>query len=727
MQYYAHSTESKDKTSWQTLSNHLKNVAGLAGKFAQTFEAGQWGESAGLLHDVGKACSAFLARLEGSNIRVDHATIGAKLAKERCAGLGVLLAYVICGHHGGLPDGGVQEGQLHFRLRKDIEPVELPQEIDSISPPAFPFQLEEKWGMFSLAFFTRMLFSCLVDADFLDTEKFCSSNKSAQRVALQPDDMDRLRMNLQAFIVQKQAQAKPGVVNDARQQVLTRCLTEAKGEQGVYTLTVPTGGGKTLSSLAFALEHAVEHDLERVIYAIPFTSIIEQNAEVFRKALGETNVLEHHCNFRVQEDQEDSVYAQWRSLAAENWDAPVVVTTNVQFFESLYSNATSCCRKLHNIAGSVIVLDEAQAIPTEFFEPCLAALRELVLRYRCTVVLCTATQPALQDIKLQSLNLPPAKELVADPLALYTDLKRVHVVFLGALDAEELAQRIDSHSQVLCIVSTKKQAQQVVRQLSCTEGSFHLSTNMYPEHRLRVLATIRKRLLDGLPCRVVSTSLVEAGVDLDFPVVYRAMAGLDSIAQAAGRCNREGKLEYGQMYVYEPDELPAMPWLQRRITRTRETLRTLPAEDCLSLAPMQRFFELLYDVESLDAKKIIKRLNPKPHHELIWPFREVAEDFHLIDDQGVGVIMPGLVEDQASIALLVDQLRHSPFPQSAAKKLQRYAVVVRTKALQRLHHQGAIEMIRNTYPFMVNAAAYDLTLGFCEDMGDLWDPDHLII
>ncbi|MBM9614798.1 CRISPR-associated helicase Cas3' [Desulfobulbus rhabdoformis] len=727
MQYYAHSTESKDKTDWQTLSDHLHNVAGLAEKFATTFQAGQWGLYAGLLHDIGKACPAFLARLEGSNIRVDHATIGAKLAKERCGSLGMLLAYVICGHHGGLPDGGIQEGQLHFRLRKETEPVELQPEIDSLSPPAFPFQLEEKWGMFSLAFFTRMLFSCLVDADFLDTENFCTSEKSAQRAAIQPDDMSQLRMNVQAFLAQKQAQAKPGVVNDARQQVLARCLTEAKGEQGVYTLTVPTGGGKTLSSLAFALEHAVEHDLARVIYAIPFTSIIEQNAEVFRQALGEANVLEHHCNFRIEEDKEDSAYAQWRSLAAENWDAPVVVTTNVQFFESLYSNATSRCRKLHNIAGSVIVLDEAQAIPTEFFEPCLAALRELVLRYGCTVVLCTATQPALQDSKLQSLKLPKITELVEDPSALYSDLKRVQVVFLGTLNTEDLAQRLAAHSKVLCIVSTKKQAQQVVRQLPGTEENFHLSTNMYPEHRLRVLATIRQRLSNGLPCRVVSTSLVEAGVDLDFPVVYRAMAGLDSIAQAAGRCNREGKLEYGQTYVYEPDELPAMPWLQRRMTRTRETLRTFSGEDCLSLAPMQRFFELLYDVESLDAKKIIKRLNPKPHQELIFPFREIAEDFRLIDDQGVGVIMPGLAEDQASVALLIEQLRHSPFPQSAAKKLQRYAVVVRTNVLQRLHHQGAVEMIRDTYPYLSNAQAYNEGLGFCEDMTELWDPEYFCI
>ena len=727
MQYYAHSTESKDKSDWQTLSEHLHNVATLAEKFAAAFKAEQWGYCVGSLHDIGKACAAFAARLEGKSIRVDHATFGAKLANERCGPLGMLLAYVICGHHGGLPDGGVQEGQLHHRLRKETEVVELSPDIDTIQPLAFPFQLEKDWAMFSLSFFTRMLYSCLVDADFLDTEAFCATERSAQRAVVQPNDVRHLRTALQVFITQKQEHAKMGAVNDARQQVLAGCLAQARGPQGFYTLTVPTGGGKTLSSLAFALEHAVAHDLVRVIYAIPFTSIIEQNAEVFRQALGDANVVEHHCNYRTREDKDDYTKAKWRSLAAENWDAPVVVTTNVQFFESLYSNTPSRCRKLHNIAGSVIVLDEAQAIPTEYLGPCLLVLRELVLRYRCTVVLCTATQPALQDIKLQSLALPQAMELVADPPGLYTALKRVQVVFLGTLTTAELALRLDSHSQVMCIVSTKSHAQQVVSQLLNTEGSFHLSTNMYPEHRLRVLLAIRQRLTEGLPCRLVATSLVEAGVDLDFPVVYRAMAGLDSIAQAAGRCNREGKAEYGQMYVYDPEEMPAMPWLQRRITRTRETLRSLPAEDCLGLAPIQRYFELLYDVESLDAKRIVDRLKPRCHKELIWPFRGVAEDFRLIEDQGVGVIVPGLPEDKAAIALLVDQLRQAPFPHAAAKKLQRYAVVVRTKILQRLHQEGAIEMVRDTYPLLVNSTAYNATLGFCEDMAELWDPEAFMI
>jgi len=727
MDFYAHSTSKTDKSDWQPLYDHLHNVGILSEQFASVFMAEQWGRCVGILHDAGKACPAFMARLEGNACRIDHATFGAQLAQARGGKLGFLLAYVICGHHGGLPDGGAQEGQLHHRLRKKIFGTEVLPEFDCTEPLTFPFQLEKEWSMFSLAFFTRMLFSCLVDADFLDTEAFFDRAKSAHRGALPQDNFINLRSSLHSFISKKQAVAKPGKVNDARQRVLARCIAKAKRKQGFYSLTVPTGGGKTLSSLAFAVEHAAKHGLARVIYAIPFTSIIEQNAEVFRLALGDANVLEHHCNYNAPDGDDTGVYNRWRGLATENWAAPVVVTTNVQFFESLYSNKPSRCRKLHNIAGSVIVLDEAQAIPTEFLKPCLLALRELVTHYRCTVVLCTATQPALNDENLKRLDLPKVNEIVDNPLELFAELKRVRVEFMGKLPTNELAQRLDNHRQVLCIVSTKKQAQQVFATLENTESMFHLSTNMYPVHRLRVLGVIRQRLSDGLPCRVVSTSLIEAGVDLDFPVVYRAMAGLDSIAQAAGRCNREGRADYGQVYVYEPEDLPAMPWLRRRVSRALEALHSFSFGDCLEIARMQRFFELLYDVESLDAKNIITRVNPRLHPELIVPFREVAGDFRLIEDEGVGVIMPGVFEDRDKIQMLVEQLRHSKFPQVVVRKLQRYAVVVRSKVLLHLKSVGAVEMVHDTFPIMLNVAAYDSIMGFQADTAELWDPECLLI
>ena len=377
-----------------------------------------------------------------------------------------------------------------------------------------------------------------------DTEEFCAPQKAEERPAsVGAEIFPVLQQKLNTCLDSMSRDTEPTPVNTLRQNVLFQCRDKAKFPRQIFSLTVPTGGGKTLSSMAFALDHAVQHGLRRVIYAIPFTSIIEQNAEVFQDILGREQVLEHHCNFKERDEPEEAAYNRRRGLAAENWDTPVVVTTNVQFFESLFSNKTSRCRKLHNIARSVIVLDEAQAIPTEYLEPCLAALRELVDHYGCSVVLCTATQPALDDKSNLRTALPKIQELVDNPAKLYEELCRTDVSFIGRITDDELAGRLEEEQQVLCIVSTKPQAKALFERLQKEEGVFHLSTNMYPQHRRRVLDSIRKRLKEKKSCRVVSTSLVEAGVDLDFPVVYRAMAGLDSIAQAAGRCNREGKMD----------------------------------------------------------------------------------------------------------------------------------------------------------------------------------------
>ena len=724
--FYAHSTQNLDKSDWQPLSEHLHNVANLAKSFAAVFSAKDWGKFAGLLHDTGKATEKFTDRLEGKPTRVDHATFGARLAQAKMGKLGLLLSYVIAGHHGGLADGGVQENQLHFRLKhgKVSDDTCLLPELDILADLKLPFLLDKEWAMFNLAFFTRMIFSCLVDADFLDTEKFCSPEKSTNRKPFKSPHLHTLQESLRFYLAEKEKNAQPGKINSIRKMILSACRSKAISPQGFFSLTVPTGGGKTLSSLTFALDHAIAHNLNRVIYAIPFTSIIEQNAHVFGEAIGSENVLEHHCNYRDKD--EASIYDKWRGLTAENWDTPIVVTTNVQFFESLYSNKTSRCRKLHNIAGSVIVLDEAQAIPTEYLEPCLAVLRELVAHYRCTVILCTATQPALDDHSLLRTALPDVKEIIDSPDSLYVELQRVRVDFPGQITNDELARQLSLQKQALCVVSTKKQAQQVFTALSDKDGAFHLSTNMYPAHRARVLKDVRQRLDDKKPCRVISTSLVEAGVDLDFPVVYRAMAGLDSIAQAAGRCNREGRLEFGQVYVFEPDELPAMPWLRRRISRTHEVLRMFPGEDCLGLQPMRCYFELLYDAEDLDKKGIVKRLKPRMGKELILPFKEIAEDFRLIEDEGIGLIVTSLQEDEKDIARLIQELRNTEFPFSTIRKLQQYSVTVRTKTLAKLISEGAVEMIRERYPLLLNTSAYNENLGLLVDMAEIWDPKSLI-
>jgi len=726
--YYAHSTENTDKSDWQPLSEHLLNAAALAGSFAAAFGAERWGHSAGLLHDAGKATALFIGRLEGQPQRVDHSTFGARLAKDRTGKLGILLSYVVAGHHGGLPDGGCQESELHFRLKhnKIPEDVELLPEIRVEDELFLPFKLTREHPGFSLSFFTRMVFSCLTDADFLDTEAFCAPHKALTRLKTPSAGLFfNLQQRLDRFLSEKIQRADQGPVNALRQQILTQCRAKAKLPQQIFTLNVPTGGGKTLSSLAFALGHAVTHDLQRVIYAIPFTSIIEQNAKVFQEALGQEHVLEHHCNYKEQDAPEENGYDRQRGQAAENWDVPVVVTTNVQFFESLFSNKPSRCRKLHNIARSVIVLDEAQAIPTEYLEPCLGALRELVAHYGCSVVLCTATQPAFDHESSVGMALRDVVELVDDPESLHRSLRRTEVQCIGQLTDIELAARLAKEQQVLCVVSTKPQASSLYARLPQSEGTFHLSTNMYPLHRRRVLATIRTRLKHGQSCRVVSTSLVEAGVDLDFPVVYRAMAGLDSLAQAAGRCNREGKLQgaLGQVLVFESEQPPRMPWIKRCIARAKEVIRTMPDTPLLSLAMMRRYFELLYDVQDLDTKQIVTLLNPPLDKELFFPFREAAQNFRFIEDETVGVIVAG----EPEAVELVKALRHSQYPRSCLRKLQQYTVAVRSKELAALHRAGAIEMIDDVFPVLCNMAAYKDGVGLCIDSSEVWDPEQLTI
>ncbi|WP_020588840.1 CRISPR-associated endonuclease Cas3'' [Desulfobacter curvatus] len=502
MKYYAHSLQEKPKQEWQLLETHLMNVANMAGCFADSFQAKKWGQCAGLLHDSGKATSAFQRRLEGSTERVDHSTFGAILAKETGGNLGLLLSYAIAGHHGGIPDGGEQETQLHFRL-KHKKPQDT-ENLDVLNPCldgklAFPFKISRETGGFSLSFFTRMIFSCLVDADFLDTEKFCSPEVARERVCSQErKDLLELQRNMTVYMNDILAGAQPTYVNELRKIILEQCKEKAKLPPQFFSLTVPTGGGKTLSSMNFALDHAAEHGMNRIIYAIPFTSIIEQNAGVFQNIFGQDSVLEHHCNYKESEEPEEATYNRRRGLATENWDSPIIVTTNVQFFESFFSNKSSRCRKLHNIARSVIVLDEAQAVPTDYLEPCLAALRELVDHYGCTIVLCTATQPAFDDTSSLCAALPKLKEIINDPNLIFSKLKRTNVSFIGKKTDEEIAGLVNNEDQALCIAATKAQARAIFDLLSKDDaGVFHLSTNMYPQHRKRVLKKIKERLKEN--------------------------------------------------------------------------------------------------------------------------------------------------------------------------------------------------------------------------------------
>ena len=458
--FYAHSLPGAPESQWQKLEDHLRQVAALALERGEWFNAGSWAEAAGLLHDLGKASSAFQNRLRGGP-KADHSTAGAQEALALfCTLNGKLLAYIVAGHHGGMPDGVSGTGpDIVKRLAQKRPPLDapVPQSLKRINLPNPAIKDRGNFG-FSVSFFIRMLFSCLVDADYLDTEAFMNPERSGRRPV--PPGLEELQPRMESFLTSLRAKAGSGPLNKKRNQILDDCLAASEKRPGIYSLTVPTGGGKTISSLAFALKHARLQGQRRIIYTIPYTSIIEQNAAVFRQILGDEAVLEHHSNLPVPDLDDTRDYERYTRtrLACENWDAPLVVTTNVQLFESLYSNLPSRCRKLHNLAGSVIVLDEAQMMPRDALMPCLEALSELGTNYNCTVLLCTATQPALGDAEVfKTASLHPV-EIAKEPERTFKSFKRVQSVYHPEpIDQAELARRLASEEQVLCIVNTRRQ------------------------------------------------------------------------------------------------------------------------------------------------------------------------------------------------------------------------------------------------------------------------------
>jgi CRISPR-associated endonuclease/helicase Cas3 len=714
-EFYAHSLEGKLHSAWQPLDEHLKNVAEMARSFAETFGAGDWGYLAGLWHDLGKYSKEFQQRLgieEGNDAhietkfgRIDHSTAGAQHAFNFLKDKGKLLAYAIAGHHAGLLDGKSNDSCLTRRLKKNIPDYSsCPDQIlNIIGLTDLPFPLDQKRFGFQLSFFVRMIFSCLVDADFLDTEAFMDGEKSLWRKGY--PTLFELNSKLTFALEQLTANAPKLPINKDRTDILKHCLNAAECPQGLFSLTVPTGGGKTLSSFAFAMKHALKHNLERIVYVIPYTSIIEQNAAVFREILGEDAVLEHHSNFEPKEEDHRS------RLAAENWDAPLIVTTNVQFFESLYRCRPSKCRKIHNIANSVIILDEAQMLPVPLLRPCMEVLRELSSAYRTTIVLCTATQPALSTRENFKDGLDSVQEIIPNPAELYTVFKRVHIKVLPALPDDVLADRLKNHNQVLCIVNTRKHARSIFERIRDQEGCYHLSALMCPAHRTKKIEEIRRTLSKGMSCRVVSTQLVEAGVDIDFPVVFRSVAGIDSVAQAAGRCNREGKLsEGGQVYVFWPET--GLP--HGHLRQTAETAEAVIRhhDDPLSLEAIEEYFQSLYWMrgEKLDEYHILDDLD-EGKRKGDFPFREVDKKFKIIKDGMEPIIIPWN-EDAEKI---IRGLRYAEYPAKFARKAQRFVVQVPPRVLSSLEHAGSVERLHDQYCVLVNMDLYQDDLGLCPE------------
>ncbi len=724
--YYAHSLEGRPEEYWQLLKDHLLAVQKEAADRGRKFGAGQAAGQAGLFHDIGKYTKPYQKRLRGGPA-VDHATAGAKMvntladaAMDRA--MAQLIAYAIAGHHGGLPDMHRETGSLEERLKKTLDPLdstwmaEIQPDVTGLWPEEFIRGKDRETIAFQLSFLTRMTFSCLVDADFRDTENFYATaeGKTIDRDwPMLPEAVDQLLDSLNNHLAGFDSKGK---VNRLRREILAHVRDQADCPPGLFSLNVPTGGGKTLTSLAFALDHAKAHGLERIVYAIPFTSVIDQTAAIFRKVLGNRVILEHHSAIDETRFTQREGGEKLR-LAMEDWTTPIVVTTNVQLFESLFSHRPSRCRKLHNLTRSVIVLDEAQTIPLHVLRPSVAALDELARNYGSSIVLCTATQPALKAPDFKG-GFDQVRELAPNPPRLHRQLARVTISHEGVLSDEDLLNTLSQTKQGLVIVNSRKHALALFQQAKEyeLEGIIHLTTRQYAAHRRRILESVRQRLAATKPCRVIATSLVEAGVDLDFPRVWRAEAGLDSIAQAAGRCNREG---YGEksdsiVTVFQSEEYPSPPEL-RELAGDMQRIRG-HHNDLLSPEAMEDYFQEVYWRKGDGLGDDILRKFKADQNGTSFSFREVGETFRLIKSGQEPVIIAR--EEKAHEA--VRSLAYAERPGGIARRLQPYIVQVhphfRTQLVKNNHvYFAAQERFGDQFAVLFTGSLYR------EDVGLLWE------
>ena len=674
----------------------------------RSLEPQQTESCAGLAHDIGKYSDEFQLRLRGGK-KVDHATAGAiECFKIKAA----FEAVCVIGHHSGLPnvghkDADTTESQTFFGRKLRAEQGGIPDYRKNwnghIALPQDYFRPSGRG--FATAFYIRMLYSCLVDADYIDTETFM--NGDAGRGNYEP--LSALCDKLTAYISKWNNPTRE--IDILRQKILNSCIEKASAPRGIFSLTVPTGGGKTVASMAFALNHAVANSMKRIIYVIPYTSIIEQNAKVFRDILGQENVVEHHSSvsYELSENADELEYRS--ALATENWDAPVIVTTAVQFFESLYANRSSKCRKLHNIANSVIIFDEAQMIPSNNLRPCVAAIAELVRAYNATAVLCTATQPAIDEMLLKYSKKESVVELCPDVDGMFEKFRRTSFEKEGRLTTDELVSRLESQQQVLCIVNTRKFAQEVYEALP-SEGRFHLSTLMCPVHRKQKLDEIRERLKNGQICRVVSTSLIEAGVDVDFPRVFREMAGLDSILQAAGRCNREGKrsAESSIVTVFESENKVNKLVAVNR-DAAEETVRDWTQPNTTST--IERYFKAYRDFLRNDDKSGVITASEKGISGCGLPFEWIAKEFKLID-QNTFTVYISVGEGKE----LISRLREGERSRELYRKAGMYSISIYENHFNALINAGAAEPFGDDAAILTDLSLYSDEKGLATDVRD---------
>lgn len=690
MRYLAHSPTERHPEG-QSLLTHLQNVSALAAEAATKFDAEATGAYCGLLHDIGKYSSAFQRHLEGDRSQVDHSTAGACVAHDNNA---FAAAISIMGHHAGLPDLGspycpdpaTYFGRLSAEGRARLEDYSAyAREVQLLpAPNALPEDPIDAY------FYIKLLFSALVDADWTDTGTYFSGDKPPHY-----DSLDVLAERLDRYLAG--FGTPQNELNRLRTDIREALLLHAENPTGLFTLTVPTGGGKTLASVAFALRHALVNHLDRIIYVIPYCSILEQTGAIFRSVFGQKNVLLHYSGAEFDTDSDDP-----NAFLSENWDAPIILTTAVQFFESIYANKPSHVRKIHRATRSVIIFDEAQMLPTPLVKPCVCAITEFVTKGHASAVLCTATQPSLQRILEEYLPGVAPTELCPAFLRDADVFRRVQYRMEGSLSDTDLAARVTAEPQALCILNNRAEAQKLFA-LAGGEGVYRLTTWLTPNDRHRILCEIRERLASGKRCTVFATSLVEAGVDLDFPVVWRALAGLDSIVQAGGRCNREGKRqrETSIVHVFIP-EASSPPSLQKNIGATTYVLSH--EEDLSSETAIATYYHYLFytlkDPRELDEKDIIKNVRN-------LNFRTVSDWFHMIDDGGaVTVYIPGAANEA------IDAVARGELTRSTLRRAAQDAVSVPRRLAAEAEKLGRIRRITESGYLLTDPAAYDPKTGF---------------
>lgn len=717
----AHLYQDKENGEWiiQHNDEHQKGVAEMAASFAGEFGFSSWGYTLGILHDKGKERAAFQQYIRKTNgLQTDdkryyddhtHAFVGAVLAKDLIdKQILNLLVNQILSHHTGLHDYVKVEGILkNKQVPKEINKDNIDIDSSFLVKELYDFMHSILRGeIIHFHHLSRMLFSCLIDADRLDTESFMNIELWRKRgCSVKVID---LLPKLEAYIQKLQLNVADTEVNRIRREVQEQCTKASSGEKGFYSLTVPTGGGKTLSSLLWAMKHAVSHEMNRVIIAIPYTSIIVQTAGLLKEIFGEENVLEHHSNFNPDDIKCEEVREKAK-LATENWDYPIIVTTNVQLFESMFSNRPSDCRKLHNIVNSVIILDEAQTLPTDFLQPIVNALKAYQKIFGVSVLFTTASQPVLSGLiectnpKNGFKGIDHITEIIPVEFALHDKLRRVKLEIDDVGKTyDEIATKVSEYDKVLCIVNTRKNAKELYDRLPDEGVKLHLSRMMCPAHVNETIVKIKALLKDNSKpiVRVIATQLVEAGVDIDFPVVFRQESGLDSILQAAGRCNREGKSSIGLTYVFSLTE--STP--SGSIKAANDARKHLSVDsDWFAPSTMKSYFNQLYSrIKTFDKKNM--------EHNLYKPdqlcFETASKKFKLINEVSKNVIV-----NWGKSMELVEELNKSGCTYSLMKRLSQYTVGVRDSYFKLLCNQGAVEEILDDIFVLKDKAQYDNATG----------------